>query len=393
MKEATLSVYGRRGDPGAIALAIARAIPGSDLTHRGKTHRVSVASKRTLFRQIQPELVVEVDPSRFASARAEQQRTLVHQQIVRRMRGPGLESVLAMIPEVRLAVSFVHSDPHHSIGPGDPLFQVVLDVAARVDGFVLDLPNGRLFSTTGQLWGSTEHFLVDGGTPVDLSLDRVQWRLVALVAVAARALTEYDGRDLNQARDGITDWVRACGASTELEELEQAMLIRPPASMDGTELAHWSWQIEGAVVLAWTLDLIDELPAFDEAVDPTLLSAVLRFPDSDRTDAVLRSGRRRHQAIIDSEAERHSAIYWRLTQFAAHHEALDLETFTHDTPSGPVRFDNVPLIGGDLAVGGRPVKYADPDTLDVVLGITSERLRALNWLRRGGIYSETKLAR
>lgn len=391
MNDTALSVFGRRGSADVIALVIARALPGSEVAGRGKSFRISVASKRTMFRQTRPDLVIDVDAGRFSGVTADQQRAMVRHQIVRRMRGPGLDAVLAMIPELTLAIPFVPTDSNHSIATTDPTFQVVLDVAARVDGFVLDLRNGRLFSVTGQVWASTELLLAEGGTPIDPSLMRIKGRLITLVAVAARALTEFDGRDLQEARDGITRWVRSVGMSAELEDYEHGVLVGPTGAMDESELTHSSWQIEGAVVLAWALDLLDELPPYDEAIDPTLMSAILRFPDADSTLEVLRSGTRRHQAIIDEEAERHFSIYWRLVEFAANRTPLDLEAYNRTPQAGPLRFERVPLLGGDLAIGGQPIEYAHPDTVDVALCITAERLRALNWLRKGGAYSSTSL--
>lgn len=389
MHDAELNVFGVRGEPNAIALAIARALPGAEVKRRRHSYRVSVTSKPGLLRPGRPDLVVEVDARRFGGRDADRERAEVRDDVVRTMRGPGLDTVLGMIPQLRLAVSFLPGD--RPVPPIDPIFQVAVDVASRTDGFVLDLYNGRLLSTTGQLWGSTDLLLADGATPVDPSLARMTGRLVALVAVAARALTEYDGLDVPEAREGINAWVRSVGASAELEYWEDGVLRRPAGGLDEADLAHGSWQIEGAVVMAWALDLVDDLPPHDQAVDPTLLSAVVRFPSADETRAVLRSARRRRQRSIDGEAQRHYSIYWRLLEFAANHEALDLESFSRGSPTGPLRFDEVPLLDGDLAVGDRPIADADPDQVDVALGIMAERLRALNWLRRGGTYSATTL--
>ena len=54
---------------------------------------------------------------------------------------------------------------------------------------------------------------------------------------------------------------------------------------------------------------------------------------------------------------------------------------------GPLHFERVPLVDGDMAVAGRSIARADPEAVDLVLTTTAERLRALNWLRRGGPYS------
>lgn len=354
MRDAALRVFGRRGDPGRIALVIARALTGSEVEREGERYRVNVGARKGLFRQISPPyLVVEIDAASFEGETADAARSSVWHDVERSIRGPGLDEVLGMIPDLHISVTFVPAGDEQ-LRPSDPLAQVALDVASRTDGFVLDLHNGRLLSVTGEELGSTGQFVADGGTPLDPSAGRVQGRLVGLVAVAARALTEYDGQDLEEARDGIARWVRLVGLGAELETHERAILQRPAGALDDAELAYGTWQIEGAAVLAWALELLDDLPAYDEAVDPTLLSAVLCFPDATNTRLVLERSSRRFQAGVDAQAARHLDLYRQLWEVA---------------DSGP---------------GGA-------DEVDLALSITTERLRACNWLRAGGIYSDTRL--
>lgn len=388
--EAPLTVYGRGGQPGSVALVIARTLPGSELRRTRERYKVSVASIRPLFRQVHPELLVDIDPEFFHGAGGEQERAAVRDQIVRTMRGPGLDDVLEMVPDLGMAVFFVPSDDSPAISLGHPLFGLALDVASRIDGFVLDRCHGRILSMTGELLASSELYLADS-SPVDPSVTRIRGRLVALAAVALRALTEFDGRDVDEARYGIDLWVRSIGMSDELEPDEEELLRCPPGALPAEDLATRSWQIEGATVLAWALDLLDELPPFDEPMDPTVLGAVVRFLDADQARSVLHAARRRHHALIESEAARHYSIYWRLSEFAATQEALDLEALIGSGQSGPSRFEGVPLVDGDLSVRGLTISKADPEAIEVAVGITTERLCALNWLRRGGLYSATDL--
>lgn len=216
-------------------------------------------------------------------------------------------------------------------------------------------------AVTEHLLRSTAYSLADGGTPDDPSAARIGGRLVALVAVAARVGTECGGRDVREARDRIIRWVDAARAGDEVEDVEEAILLRLPGTLDDADVADGSWQIEGAVVLAWALGLLEELPPYDEAVNPTTLSEVLGFPDAERTGAVLQSVDRRHRALVDAEAERYDGIHRRLKDFVAMREALDLESFTRGGQPGRRRFEQVvPLVGGDMAVAGRQIGDADP---------------------------------
>ena len=390
-KDAALRVFGRRGDPEGIALAVAREVPGGEVERHRRTWRVSAAPRKGLFRPGRPDLVVEVDGTRFEGGSGARERDQVSQSIARSMRGPGLERVLRMIPELQISVSFV-PETDGPLAPGHPMFAVALDVATRTDGFVVDEYNGRLLSATGEVWGSKEGPVGGGGAgPAGPSVTRIGARLVVLVAVAARALTEYDGRDREEARHGILAWVEAVGCTDELEDFEAALLRYPPGGLDEAALAYGSWQIEGAVTLAWSLGLVPGIPPHDQAVDPAVVSGALRFPDAAATSSVLRSCSRRLDALVDLEAARQYAVHWRLRDFAERGEALDLAAWARNGQQGQMRFDRVPLLGGDLAVGGRPISDADPDVVEVSLGVVGERLRALNWLRRGGRYSAVEL--
>lgn len=351
---AALRVFGRRGDPGRIALQIARAIPGAAVRRNGDAYRVKLANTKGLFRQSAPLLLVEIDTGRFGGRHGGAAVDELRAELVGAIRGPGLDEVLSALDEVRISVTFTPA-AEERLRPTDPLALLALDVAARADGFVLDLHNGRLLSMTGELLGTTAQLLADGGSPVDPSRARIERRLVVLVAVAARTLTEYDGRDLQEARAGIAQWVHAAGASAELEPHEAAILQRPAGQVDDAELAYGTWQIEAAAVLAWALELLDELPPYDQAIDPSLLSATLGFPDAGRTRTVLAAGRRRFQALVDAEAERHQAIHTQLAAAVARGEAT-------------------------------------ADEVDLARTITAERLRACSWLRTGGPYADTPLA-
>lgn len=388
-RDPALRVFGRKGDPEGIALAVAREVPGGAVERHRRTWRVRAVPKKGLFRPGRTDLVVEVDGACFEGGGGARHRDEVSQEIARSMRGPGLDRVLRMIPDLCISVSFV-PEAEGPIPLTHPMYAVALDVATRTDGFVLDEHHGRLLSATGEVWGSKDQ-AGDAGAPADPSLARISARLVVLVAAAARALTEYDGRDVAEARDGIVAWVDAAGATGELEEFERRILEREPGSLDEAALAYGSWQIEGAVALAWALGLAPGIPPHDRAIDPAVVSGALRFPDPAATVSVLRSCSRRHAALVDAEAARHYAVYWRLREFADSGEAMDLEAYARNASPGTLRFDRVPLLGGDMAVGGRPIADADPDVVELSLGIVGERLRALNWLRRGGAYADVEL--
>ncbi|HET7487736.1 MAG TPA: DUF4272 domain-containing protein [Acidimicrobiales bacterium] len=385
MTQADLTVFGRRGDAEGLALVVARSLPGSELRGRNESWKVSYARNLTTARA-KPDLVVEIDGHTFRGSHAAMERARLRDVIVERMRGPGMENVLKTIEHVSIAASFLPS-AEAPINPGDRMFSVIYDLAARTDGFCLDLRGGRVMSPTAEVLASTEQLLAEGAVPIDPSLARIGARLVVLLAVGARALTELDGRDVAEAREGINRWLGASGAAAEMEPAERAFLESLPGAPSDEQLTHATWQIEGAVVLAWAVELVHDLPPFDQPVDPALLSGLLLFPDGRKTRETLRTVKRRHQASVDDEAARHLAVHWRLEHCLASGQALDLVGSRH-LPAG-LRFDDVPMAGGDLAVAGQPVAEADFDTVEMARAITAERLHALAWLQVGGSYSTT----
>ena len=186
------------------------------------------------------------------------------------------------------------------------------------------------------------------GVAVDPRTERMAARLVALLALTQRAQFECQGRPLPTTWDAVIDWVAAAGAGPGLEAHEQAILRRPTGALDDAEVAMASWQVEGAVVVTWALGLLDELPPTDEAVDPVLISGAVGFPDAARTLEVLGSARPRGRDQIDAEVVRHERILRSLQE---------------------------------PGVAGWPSGARDSEAVDVSVGITTERLRALYWLR------------
>lgn len=389
MSQPVFTVFGRRGQPDTLALVVARSIPGAAVSRSRRAYRVTLPPDRPLFRKAEPELVVEFDPARFAGPGADHSREELREHLVRTIRGPGFDTVLGMIPDLRLAVAFRVAESARAAAVRS-LHPVAIDVAGRTDGFVLDRANGRILSSTGLELGSTEQLLADS-TPLDPSTTRVGQRLVALVAASTRAFTEFDGRDLDAAFFGINKWVRNLEVSAELEPDEAEVLDQLPGRSPHDQLARHTWHIEGGAVLAWALTLLEELPPFDHPTDPALLTAAVGFPRPEETRAVLGRARRRPQAVVDAEAARYYSLSWRLREFLDNGQALDLEGFAREPQPGPLRFDRVPLIGGDLNVQGVPITEADPDAVDQAHTVCTERLLALNWLRRGGRYSATTL--
>ena len=71
---------------------------------------------------------------------------------------------------------------------------------------------------------------------------------------------------------------------------------------------------------------------------------------------------------------------------------MDFAEFSRTAWFGPLDVAGVRLLENDLAVGDRPLMDADPSAVARATSAVTERHLAANWLRYGGVYSETDIS-
>lgn len=72
---------------------------------------------------------------------------------------------------------------------------------------------------------------------------------------------------------------------------------------------------------------------------------------------------------------------------------MDFAEFARTCWFGPLDISGLPLVDGDLALHGRRIDQAPPDSIDTALSAARERHQAANWLREGpDRYSDASVA-
>jgi hypothetical protein len=195
-----------------------------------------------------------------------------------------------------------------------------------------------------------------------------------------------------ERRKRLLEWVEAAGLGDELEPDEWALLQRPAGALPRQDTLDATWRVEGLVVLAWALNLV-EMPEHDHLVEVCPLFKALSFLDAQGARTLQATARLRPATQLCDMQTRLQAIHWRLRDFTIRPAEMDFVAFAEDAWFGPFDVSGFPLIDGDLAVRGQPISKAPRDALGPIHSAARERHLASNWLRGYcRIYSRTQTA-
>ncbi len=218
-------------------------------------------------------------------------------------------------------------------------------------------------------------------------------RLLDLVAIARRGFLEQrPDLIVDDSADAERFDLRSWLAEEKLldfvwpEELE--VLDTPIGELTSEDVAWATWCVEGAVTLAWALQLVSSIPPYDQATDAASVLDVIPAPWS-RTTEFRTSAKLRDEETIARERELaelwydRADTYWWLVEetddtdgvLADLRESI-LETAAEAHAAG--------IIGRPMA-GDFPTRkgaYRDllPDTVETYEAIAVHRAVALNWL-------------
>ena len=158
------------------------------------------------------------------------------------------------------------------------------------------------------------------------------------------------------------------------------------------------WQIEGAACIGWALRLLPRLWPMDEQFDGKLDAAALGAPER----RLIETATLRPLEDVEAARERVKLWHWRARQFvlerqgcewpppnATPEEVADLKSKGLDTLDGLVRANTRRLredgmldetIDDDFVAKGKAYRHLTEDEASDLLGIATERHKALNWL-------------
>jgi hypothetical protein len=224
-------------------------------------------------------------------------------------------------------------------------------------------------------------------------------RLLAVVAVARRGFLEQRPEavadDTAEAeRFDLRSWLADEHLLDALYPDELEMIEAPVGSLEPDDTAAATWSIEAAAALAWTLDLISNIPAYDQPADAERLIAALPAPWS-RTTEFRSSARLRSEESIAQERERaelwydRADTYWWLLAATEEAEtaaggpniAADLEQELRQTASAANAAGLISRpIGGDFPTSEGPYRDLLPHQVEELEAIAFHRSVALNWV-------------
>ncbi len=298
------------------------------------------------------------------------------------------------VPGLTFAINFtLDPDPVDD----DPRQAVIFEMAQTLGGVIflpgclLDGQGRTIAATDGETDENAElppHTVVErtvrSGPPAPDSKDRpweppsverVALRFQWMAAMVWRGFAESETETDRVAKEETLKQMRSrrgSAARLEGEEWEIRALETPVGKLDEGTVAKLQGLSEGAMVLAWALNLA-QLPPYDVQVDPENLYR-----------HVLRAGQEtvslREPSEIQALDFQMLAIHWRLSQLRGGHKPMDFAAYAPKAWCGPMDLTLARLQNNDLEVGGKPVSECAEKAIRITTGILQERRQATHWL-------------
>jgi hypothetical protein len=198
-------------------------------------------------------------------------------------------------------------------------------------------------------------------------------------------------------RRAVREVLRRLDLSNSLAGEEREFLHLGLSAASRTKACGFSWQIESAACIAWALRLLPRLWPMDEQFDGKLDFELLAAPDR----GMVENASIRPIEEIQAAAERVKLWHWRARQLqlerqgyswppadATSEQIADLQRTGLNSLDGVVRATarlmqstgTVEILDEDFVSKGKPFRELTEEELSELLGIASERHRALGWL-------------
>jgi len=216
----------------------------------------------------------------------------------------------------------------------------------------------------------------------------VRARMLILSSILRRLALENASQDgegdpLADAFDE-REWLRDQGPASQLTAREAALLDSPLRSIAQEAIAEVSWQGEALVVLAWAVGVLD-VPPIDVTSDlQTIMDLVPRPWDAIK--AWMSESTIVSQSDLVREREHAEIWHWRATTELLRRGASPADRHDYEAAISEVAAEAriagyVPALrAGDFIVRTRSIKEISDTEVDELIAVTSQRLRALNWL-------------
>jgi hypothetical protein len=417
-----ITVFARIADPAAVARLLRERVPAVEIDGPDDGWRNAVVPFGTGKKR--RTLTLTHDPAYYSEPNWSRQMAGMRGYFARFPESARKPRVLTLTTSLRFSLGTLF-DPDFD-PQGDPRLDVLFAVTELLDG-VLFTPSGLrdargriLFSADSDeedadaTWpkvvgevsfsdpqGAAMHEKSrpkppdsEDGLATAPTGERVARRALALTAVTARAILEQDVANSEAAKtyQDLLAWIRDIAIDDEFEPEEWEVLQRPPGKLDQRGQINSTWRLEGLVVLAWALNRF-EIPPHDQLVALNPLWRSLGLLDADAARALPASPTLRPRTEIGTLRNRLFALHWRLRDFHINSKVMDFAEFARTCRFGPLDLTGLPLVEGDLALGGQRIDRASREVFGTAHSIAQERHQAANWLWEGPArYSEASVA-
>jgi hypothetical protein len=419
-----MTLFARIADPAGVARRLREVTPKVHIDGPDDSWSKAVVTVGSLWNK--RTLTLTHDPSYYSQPNWSKQMNGMHNYFSGFPQTDRKERALMLPSTFRFSLGILFRPDYNP--EGDPRLDVLYAVAESLDGILFtpsalrDARGRILFGAGGEddedpgaVWprviyevpvseplGAAVHEKSRPRAPEDEPADadpptpeRVARRTLALAAVTSRAILEQDAaKQIPEAAEGYQDllrWVRDIGIDDEFEPDEWKVLQRPLRKLDQRMQIDSTWRLEGLAVLAWALGRF-QIPPHDQLVQVNSLWNSLGWLDVDAAQTLIANATLKLRPEICTLRNRLFTLHWRLTNYRIDPTAMDFAQFVRNCSFGPMDITGLPLVEGDLGLGGVRIDRAAPDVFSCANSAASERHKAVNWLWEGPArYSEASI--
>ena len=272
----------------------------------------------------------------------------------------------------------------------DPRQAIILDLAEALQGVILlswtamDANCHTILDVDGKSDPKAKLPFLTQEKEEPPGLGKIRNRLTLMIYLVERSFMENDDdvENENWRRQSLESvlWTPPWAMA---EPWEREALETPVGKLDPKIRWKLSWYAEGAIFLAWSLNLA-QLPAYDSQVDPNVLMDLLPKLMSADPLPEPRSLREVHDAAFQM-----LAIHWRVREFHARRNPIDFAAVAQKAWCGPMDLSMARIMEKDLMIGDRPIAKAEERLCACTNGNMEERRRTAHWLLgREPVYSK-----
>lgn len=196
--------------------------------------------------------------------------------------------------------------------------------------------------------------------------------------------------DAERIRDEFWGPVRASPLWDAMSPREKKFAETTVVTMSAQQHIDFTWRLEAMLVLMWAMELLPELPPYDEPATPELLELLPAVP----FEVLVRDARLRPEQQIDHARSLAELWHWRSrTRELIENEhpfpadpnlkAAGLESFD-DVVRATARIcdqeGSLPVVDEDFAAYGKAYRDLSPEEWSEIRSVAMERHFTLNWL-------------